>query len=216
MKSTYSPAEAASLFHRLTAPWWVAGGWALDLHLGAWTREHEDLDIAILRRDLDDVRDALPAWRFHVGHGEGVIEPAPLGDAPMPVDKHAVWCRPRDDAPWAFELLLNEAEGDLWRFRRDARVTRPLATLGSMRAGIPYLAPEIVLLHKAKARRAVDEADFARTLPSMAPAALAWLRDALALAHPEHPWIAEVSMRIGEAATTRNPPGAKPDGHGRD
>lgn len=187
MRSTHSPAEAALLLARLEAPWWVAGGWALDLHLGAWTREHEDLDIAILRRDLHDVRDALPAWRFHLGHGEGAIDPEPLDE--MPPDKHAVWCRRADDAAWAFELLLNEAEGDTWRFRRDPRITRPVAELGATRAGIPYLAPEVVLLYKAKARRPVDEGDFDRLVPALSPPARRWLRDALVLAHPGHSWI---------------------------
>lgn len=175
MKTTHSPAEAAALLAHVDAPWWVAGGWALDLFLGGWTREHDDLDVAILRRDEARVRDALPGWDVE------------LGD-----DERALLCRPRPDAPWAFELHLHEADGETWRYARDARVTRPLATLGGERAGIPYLAPEVALLLKARAPRAVDERDFDRVRPALAPEASAWLRAALETAHPGHPWIARL------------------------
>ena len=33
----------------VTAPWYVAAGWALDLFLGAQTREHDDLEIGVPR-----------------------------------------------------------------------------------------------------------------------------------------------------------------------
>jgi hypothetical protein len=32
-------------------PWWVAGGWALDLVLGRKTRPHADLEISMLTGD---------------------------------------------------------------------------------------------------------------------------------------------------------------------
>ena len=33
------------------APWWVAGGWTLDLWMERQTRPHQDVDIMILRGD---------------------------------------------------------------------------------------------------------------------------------------------------------------------
>ena len=38
---------------------WVDGGWAVDACLGEQTRPHADLDIAIERKDLDPIVDAL-------------------------------------------------------------------------------------------------------------------------------------------------------------
>jgi Aminoglycoside-2''-adenylyltransferase len=35
----------------LRRPWFVVGGWALDLFLGRETRSHKDIDIAIFRED---------------------------------------------------------------------------------------------------------------------------------------------------------------------
>ena len=36
-------------------PWYVAGGWAVDLHLGRPTREHEDLEIGVPRERFAEV-----------------------------------------------------------------------------------------------------------------------------------------------------------------
>lgn len=70
------------------------------------------------------------------------------------------------------------------------RIRRPLANAIELsRGGIPYLAPEIVLLFKAKARRDKDEADLALTLPSLTPDRIRWLRQALRIVYPEHEWI---------------------------
>ena len=56
--------------------------------------------------------------------------------------------------------------------------------------GIPYLAPEIVLLFKAKhADRDKDAADFARALPLLDDQRRQWLADALRVVHPGHDWI---------------------------
>jgi predicted glycosyl hydrolase (DUF1957 family) len=36
--------------------WWVGGGWAIDLWLGDQSRDHEDIEVCILRRDQHLVR----------------------------------------------------------------------------------------------------------------------------------------------------------------
>jgi hypothetical protein len=57
------PAEGAGWLSALTVPWWIAGGWALDLFLSVQIRAHEDLDIGVLRRDVLKVLAALPSAR---------------------------------------------------------------------------------------------------------------------------------------------------------
>ena len=39
---SWQPHEVAQLFSALAIPWWIAGGWAVDLFLGEQTRDHED------------------------------------------------------------------------------------------------------------------------------------------------------------------------------
>lgn len=103
---------------------------------------------------------------------------------------HAVWCRPDPSADWAFELLLNDTAGDDWVFRRDDRIRRPLTSIGGTTSeGIPFLAPEIVLLYKAKSRRPRDEEDLAHALPALHSDQRGWLAEALEIAHPGHAWI---------------------------
>ncbi len=157
------PADAAELLGGLEVPWWIAGGWALDLFAGRGLRPHEDLDVMVLRRDVDRVVAALPGWELD--------------------DKgNSVWARPRGAARWHLELVLDDADGDTWRYRRDARVTRPLASLGAPHGP---LAPEVVLLYKAKDDGEKARSDFACVVPLLAADARAWLRDAVALAHPD-------------------------------
>ncbi|HEU5374304.1 MAG TPA: hypothetical protein VFV38_02610 [Ktedonobacteraceae bacterium] len=54
----WQPEDVASFFSSLTVPWWIAGGWTLDLFLGVQTRAHEDIDVLFLRRDQHEIRAA--------------------------------------------------------------------------------------------------------------------------------------------------------------
>jgi hypothetical protein len=102
---------------------------------------------------------------------------------------HTVWARPATGALWELELFLMESDGSRWQFRRDPRVTLELERVGLERGGVPYLAPEIALLYKAKQPRAHDEADFEVVLPRLTPARRSWLRTALASQDSRHPWL---------------------------
>jgi hypothetical protein len=183
--------DVHALLDPVGAPWWVAGGQAIDLWLGRRTRPHLDLDVQVLRRDQQTWRVALQGWELVSAH-EGELTGWTDGD--VPAAANAVWCRPEGATAWAFELLLAPADGDRWVFRRDARITRPLAEAGlTTSTGIPIVAPEIQLLFKAKRSRPQDEADLANALPALDGRQREWLLDALALVHPGHPWIAVVS-----------------------
>ena len=158
------PEDAVELLGSFDAPWWVAGGWALDLFAGRDRRPHDDLDVMLLRRDEERLRAALPDWEFHAA-GAG-----------------SLWSRPRRAERWHLEFVLDDADGDTWRYRRDARVVRPLGSLGAQRGP---LAPEVVLLHKATDDGTKARSDFADVVPLLAPEPRAWLRAAVELAHPE-------------------------------
>ncbi|MFD1357870.1 nucleotidyltransferase domain-containing protein [Fictibacillus halophilus] len=43
--------QCNNIFSDIPVYWWIAVGWALDLHLDRITREHEDIDIVILRSE---------------------------------------------------------------------------------------------------------------------------------------------------------------------
>lgn len=120
------------------------------------------------------------AWPFQLWrHGEDL-------DAAI----HDIWCRPTPTQPWALQLMIADTRDDSWLFRRTPSIERPVAALGcGATDGIPYLAPEIQLLYKAKGLRPKDEADFTLVLPALDQERCQWLRNALAEAHPDHPWL---------------------------
>ena len=86
--------------------------------------------------------------------------------------------------------MLDASDGDRWVFRRQPKIQQSLAmAVRHNSEGIPYLAPEIQLLYKARPVRAQDQVDFDHVAPRLAPEARAWLRDALAIVDPEHQWL---------------------------
>jgi hypothetical protein len=88
---------------------------------------------------------------------------------------------------------LNESARDDWVFRRDMRITRLLSkALCRTPDGVPFLAPEIVLLFKAKDPKPKDQDDFTRARPRLGIRRRLWLRGALETVHPGHPWIARL------------------------
>lgn len=182
-------AEVCDWFAEVSAPWWVAGGYAIELAVGAALRSHGDIDLLMLRRDQETVQQALSTWEWWAADPPGQLRPWRLGEA-LPLPVHDIWCRPGADQPWRVQVMLDETEGDEWVSRRDRRIRRPIASIGRTTAdGVPYLAPEIQLFYKAKGLRAKDEVDFAAVRPVLDTEQRRWLSAALELVHGSHPWL---------------------------
>ena len=77
------PLKIAVLMAGFEHPWFIAAGWAIDLYLGRITREHKDVEIAILRKDQLALRKHLRGWEFkkvkpsseHLPKKAGRLEP---------------------------------------------------------------------------------------------------------------------------------------------
>lgn len=183
-----SPAEIAGRFRDLAVPWWVAGGFAIELAVGRRVRDHGDIDVQLLRRDQLAVQRALPDWSWWAVDPPGRLRPWAPGET-LPARVHDIWCRPAPAEPWRIQIMLDEAEGQEWVSRRDPRVRRPITTLGLTTAdGIPYLAPDVQLFYKAKNPRPKDEADLDAVLPTLTADQRHWLADAIAKTYGPHPW----------------------------
>ncbi len=177
------------------APWFISSGWALDLFLGRVTRVHHDVDVVIARADQLVLQRYMTArgWRF-VTPLQGVLEPWP---AHMRLELPRHQAHAHRDGEF-IDFLLTDFTAETWRYRRNPAIIRRVeqATQQSP-AGIPYLAPELVLLFKSKntgtrARRQ-DDVDFENTREQLSAEARAWLRWALIATEPDHPWIGQLA-----------------------
>ena len=181
--------EVVALFSTLTCPWWVAGGYAMELSVGHAYREHEDIDILMLRRDQLAVQQVLPIWEWWAADPPGTLRPWASGESLAP-PIHDIWCRPGPSEPWRIQIMLDVSEGQNWVSRRDTHVRRPIDSLGMVTPeGIPYLSPEVQLFYKAKGLRPKDEQDFTAVLPHLDHSQRLWLANAIGQAHGHHPWM---------------------------
>ncbi|WP_284750018.1 nucleotidyltransferase domain-containing protein [Amycolatopsis sp. RTGN1] len=189
---TWDPAplsEVASLFSAAAVPWWVAGGYAIELAVGRAFRDHADVDVLFLRRDQLAVQEALASWEWWAADPPGTLRLWRRGEV-LPPGVDDVWCRPSAAAPWRIQVMLDETDGDEWVSRRNPAVRRAVAGLGGVSAGgIPYLATEVQLFAKARGTRPKDEQDFAAALPVLDGSQRQWLADALRTTFGEHPWL---------------------------
>ncbi|WP_411072962.1 nucleotidyltransferase domain-containing protein [Streptomyces sp. cmx-4-25] len=188
------PVDVAAIFVKADFPWWIAGGYAIELAVGRELRAHGDLDVLVLRRDRALVRGLLADWDLYVADppGQGELRPWRPGEV-LQQPLHDIWCRHTPKAPWSVQLMLDEAEDTQWVSRRDPAVRLPIDQLGrTTETGIPYLAPEVQLFYKAKATRDKDETDFEAVLPLLDAPARAWLADAIKAIAPGHHWLRRI------------------------
>lgn len=189
------PLKMVALLAGFERPWFVAGGWAIDLYLERVRRLHRDIEIAILRCDQFALWNYLQDWEFKkvVPGSDGPMVPWKEKEwLELPV--HEIHARRSSGDPFTLEILLNESSGKEWRFRRNSEIVLPLSILGLLsESGIPYLSPEVVLLYKAKNPNLQDEADFSAVHKVLDRERLVWLRRAIEACHPGHPWLVNLS-----------------------
>jgi Aminoglycoside-2''-adenylyltransferase len=172
-----------SLLSDLTVPYWIAGGWAIDLAVGRVTRDHADIDIMLLERDEHALRTDLTEVDVQlIGH-DGQPGPWPAGTEPgprRPIPAPGRLVLHSKNLPLPTEVLLASAVGAFWVHHRGVRcVRRPLAEITCHRDGIPFLAPEVLLLFKSRSKTDRDRRDVQTALPVLNAEQRSWLRDTL-------------------------------------
>jgi Aminoglycoside-2''-adenylyltransferase len=191
----WSPAEVARRLADVRTRWYVVAGWSIDLHLGTQTRPHDDIEIGVPREGFASVRSALGAFDCDV---VGSVVDGEQGrrwplESPAFDEHFQTWFRDRASGTYHLDVFRDPHDGDTWLCRRDTSIRLPYDDLVLRTdAGIPYMAPEVVLLFKAKGNRPKDRVDLAAVLPSLSPRQLTWLRGAVATVHPGHPWLTDV------------------------
>jgi hypothetical protein len=182
------PFKVETLMRGFDPDWFVAGGWALDLFLKTETRPHDDIEIAVFRADQFALQKHFAGWRLQKAFGGELNfwEKGEFLESPI----HEIHCFNELSKTSELEILLNERTGSNWVFRRNEKITKPLAeTYGATDSGIKFLRPEIVLLYKSKNPRPKDEQDFRAAVKSLDGAAKSWLKNALSMCYERHDWI---------------------------
>jgi len=173
----------------------VAGGWAVEAFTGI-ARDHEDIDVSVLRRDVGAIRAHLePHWHLWSASESGLLHLRPGRE--VPEDSGQIWVREHALAPWRGEILLNPDVDGRWQFKRDPSLVVALDDATWERDGVRYLRPELVLAHKAASPRPKDDADLEAALPLLGPAQVAVLRRVVDAQPAGHPWRARLDAVRG-------------------
>ncbi|MFJ7412053.1 nucleotidyltransferase domain-containing protein [Streptomyces sp. NPDC098077] len=188
--SSWTPVEVAQRLAGVSVPWCVAAGWALDLFRGGQTRVHGDIEIAIPEAGFPEVRRRFPGYVFDAA-GSGRIWEDARPETLAAV--HQTWLRDPATGNYLLDVFREPHDGDTWICRRDARIRLPYSEIvHHTEDGIPYLAPELVLLFKAKHVRPKDRRDFDATVPHLTRTQRATLAELLARVHPGHAWLTDL------------------------
>jgi GrpB-like predicted nucleotidyltransferase (UPF0157 family) len=191
----FTPLEsAAAEFTGAAFPWYISSGWALDLFLGRVTRVHRDVDVVVPYQHQLALQELLleRGWKL-LTPLDGCLEPWPR-HMQLRLPRHQVHAHREGKF---IDLLLSEIEHGVWRYRRDPAVLRSTERMAlKSPSGIPYLAPDLVLLFKSKntskVERPQDRVDFEQALPFLEPERRAWLRWALTASDPNNAWLESI------------------------
>jgi hypothetical protein len=194
--------EFIGLLSGLRKPWYVAGGWAIDLYLHECRRKHKDIDIAVFRKDQLAIQryfldKGWKLWKYM--EDSELLEPWVL-DEKLELPDRGIFAEPVNTNIESVDILLSEISGEQWWYHRDARITHPIKTLGMQSdLGIPFLSPHLVLLFKARhlyvdepnylSHRQADENDFKAAHELLTANSRAWLQRAIGMLYPDHPWL---------------------------
>ncbi|WP_233208641.1 nucleotidyltransferase domain-containing protein [Planomicrobium sp. MB-3u-38] len=172
--------EVSSIFSGMSIDWGIAGGWALDIHLGRKTRNHSDIDIVVFRADQQVIYQRLKNdWTLYKAK-DGKLS---LWSADEYLDAvNSVWVSRDSQSPWAFEIMFMDNEQDNWVYRREKTVQEARVELFSTdENNVPYLNPAVQLLYKGGVEqiREKDSQDFLSVLPTLSIKEKTWLKESL-------------------------------------
>jgi len=185
------PLKVASLMHEFEPDWFIAGGWAIDLYLEKQTRPHEDIEIAIFRKDQTALQNYLNGWILKKAENDTLLDWKKDEFLELPIFEIHCFNEKNEKSKLRFlEVLLNESNGKEWTFRRNKSVTKPLSKLYlTSNFGIKFLCPEVVLLYKSKNPRVKDEQDFQAVIKHLNAKSKEWLKNAISVCYSQHHWL---------------------------
>jgi hypothetical protein len=179
--------------------WWVGGGWAIDLWTGSVNRNHEDIEICVLRSGQETIYKYCCDWQFYTPLNN---EWSPMSEEQR-LDASGFMLQLRctsktnpsvKDMPSEFEFIHNDVENEEWIFKFEPNIRLPFKDVYCTSPfGLRVTAPEILLLHKAwYPARPKDEQDFMNVRNRLSIKQRTWLYQHLEQIRPNHPWLRQL------------------------
>jgi hypothetical protein len=196
-------AGAVDFFAGFDRPWWLVGGWAVEAFTGA-RREHDDIDVSMLARDV-------PAFREFVGDrwhlwtvANGALRPLNDRWPDLPAPDCQIWVRRDAASPWVMDIPVTPDVAGRWQNKRMLDHVAPLMDVTWVTDdGVRVLNPEIALLFKARLDRTKDRRDLDRCLPLLGEPQRAWLTEQVRAQWPDHAWLAQLGTDVDPPASEK-------------
>lgn len=196
-------------------PWAICGGYAISLYLNKDIRVHGDIDVCVFEKDRNSALKYMldAGWNVYEFRGMGKVRRLnsdAVSDAGRNLmcvkeDCKLVKFYPCEEEGMLYheflndgiskcnyiEVLFNYEEDSKFVFDADNGIKRESGKTIMHRNGVPYLAPEIVLLYKAaQPDRNENRIDFESAYPHMNDEQKAWLMQSIKKLYPEgHKWM---------------------------
>jgi hypothetical protein len=168
-------------------PWYIAGGWSIDLAIGRKTREHKDMDIVVFREYIPDVLAYFENWEIGVAiPGENRLESVINMNQVM----QPRYCLHIKNEVDFVEVLLTDRLSTHAIYRRNPSITIPLIDLiKTDPMNRSYITPEWQLLFKSKSPRDYDEQDYINSISYLSIRQKEWLKQSLVDTNASVKWI---------------------------
>ncbi|MNJ53887.1 hypothetical protein D3C77_493030 [compost metagenome] len=178
-------------------PWFVAGGWTIDLLVNEVTRDHKDMDICIFREDVEYALRYFQNWEIHVAiPGEHRLEKVnELRDVERPR-----YCLHLFKGREFVELLLTDRMEEHVVFRKNERIIMEMKDFVMKKDEIPFVNPAWQLLFKSLSTRQEDEHDFEIYRDKVSDKkSKRWLLESMKIVKGNKRWIEELSEQLIES-----------------
>jgi hypothetical protein len=177
-----------ALLRDFAGAWWIVGGHAIEAFTGV-ERAHEDIDVALFRRDVPALRSVLVQHYQTWSVGSGLLRPLNDDHPEMHPEAGQVWIREHALAPWVADFIVMDERDGGWVWKHDPTIAMSLQDSTWLNAdGVRFARAEIVLAHKARTLQPKDDGDFAVSWPLLDEQARCWLRETVERMYPRHPW----------------------------
>lgn len=184
-----SLAEVIAVFADAPFRWGIAGGYAVELFLGASIRAHDDIDVTVFRDDQLQAQAWLAGWQLYAADPPGTLRAWHDGEY-LPFGVHDIWGHRSGADVWQLQLMLAEVDGADWFCRRNRAVRGQRDDLLTEYGGVPCVRVEVQLMYKSKGQRPKDEQDFAACLPLLDAGQKRWLAGSLRMLYSDgHDWL---------------------------